>query len=95
MWIHSAMLHCITPSPGLLVNSKETCSAAGAGMDEIPAWWHERRERGCVLKRHPAPFTVQVSGKLLITFVNLLATILVYVGIQLAVKALSLKMTNF
>lgn len=94
MWIHSAMLHCITPSPDLLVNSNGTCSAAGVGINEVPVWWHEGREMGCVLMQDIASFTVQVNGNLLIIFVNLLATILAYVGVQLVIKALSLKMTN-
>ena len=49
----------------------------------------------CLVMQDLAPFVVQVSGGLVISFINLLATILVYVGIQLVIKALSLKMANF
>lgn len=38
---------------------------------------------------------VQDGGSLVIRFINSLATILLYVGIQLVIKALSLKMANF
>jgi len=37
---------------------------------------------------------MQVSDSLVIIFINLLATVLVYVGIQLVIKVLSLKMAN-
>jgi len=41
-----------------------------------------------------APLMMQVSDSLVIIFINLLATVLVYVGIQLVIKVLSLKMAN-
>lgn len=49
----------------------------------------------CLLMQDLSPLMVQVSGSLVIRFINSLATILLYVGIQLVIKALSLKMANF
>lgn len=42
-----------------------------------------------------APFVVQVSGSLEISFLNLSPTILVHLGFQLVVKAFSPRTANF